>query len=811
MLERRGIISGYEGSKPRQVLITEADVPRILIPSGRGRRRGAARAGRRRRRRRRRAATRAPARPDSAPASPIAPLAFGSRWPTSARRCGRRGCAPGSTSTRSRPGPRSAPSTCARWRTRSGTCSRAGLRQELPAHLRRLPGARQPPADRRVQAPLRAPLRPRAAPDRHAQPRARARRSRARCCPRGRSSAVVLVAVVVALYFVGTSGNNSKPRRRRHERARRRTTDAQASPPQHRRRRAAADDGQAPARARPARVYVCLVDGTGKKLIPGQIFNTGQTIPTETAPKLLLTLGNASVQMKVNGTSVTVARPDLDRVPARRRRAHAAARRPSSRAAHERAPGAARRPAGILITGTEVLTGIISDRNGPWLSERLRELGVDAAMIQIVGDRPEDLLAALEYMARRGDGGDRHQRRPRPDRRRPDRRGRRPLLRPRDGARRRARGADRRDPRPMMSRWPGLDPDAIRASNRKQAVIPAGATMLEPVGTAPGLVVPPAEGRRARRSSCCPGRRASCSRCGGRRRDRGVPRRDRRRHDLPPRDRAPVRNPGVGDRQHAAAAPRPPAWSSPRWRSRPACAAARSRSRRASSPPPSPPTTRCSRSSPSARRHAFSRDGSTIDEQVAALLPAADGRRRRVVHGRAAGGAAHRPAPGPRRTSRAARRLLQRGEVELAGVDPALIERFGAVSTEVAEALADGAPSASTPTSGSGSPGSPGPAAAPRRSRSGTVCFSVCGRGGRRLTRRTRCRAAAPTSATARRPSRCISCAACSSARSASCACRRGWPTPARRSANARERSACAAVRRARTARRRRQRARPLA
>jgi S-DNA-T family DNA segregation ATPase FtsK/SpoIIIE len=30
MLERRGIISGYEGSKPRQVLIGESDVPRIL-------------------------------------------------------------------------------------------------------------------------------------------------------------------------------------------------------------------------------------------------------------------------------------------------------------------------------------------------------------------------------------------------------------------------------------------------------------------------------------------------------------------------------------------------------------------------------------------------------------------------------------------------------------------------------------------------------------------------------------------------------------------------------------------------------------
>jgi S-DNA-T family DNA segregation ATPase FtsK/SpoIIIE len=31
MLERRGIISGYEGSKPRQVLIQEVDVPRILM------------------------------------------------------------------------------------------------------------------------------------------------------------------------------------------------------------------------------------------------------------------------------------------------------------------------------------------------------------------------------------------------------------------------------------------------------------------------------------------------------------------------------------------------------------------------------------------------------------------------------------------------------------------------------------------------------------------------------------------------------------------------------------------------------------
>jgi S-DNA-T family DNA segregation ATPase FtsK/SpoIIIE len=35
MLERRGVISGYEGSKPRQVLITEADVSRVLDEGGR--------------------------------------------------------------------------------------------------------------------------------------------------------------------------------------------------------------------------------------------------------------------------------------------------------------------------------------------------------------------------------------------------------------------------------------------------------------------------------------------------------------------------------------------------------------------------------------------------------------------------------------------------------------------------------------------------------------------------------------------------------------------------------------------------------
>ncbi|MEI7889984.1 MAG: molybdopterin-binding protein, partial [Actinomycetes bacterium] len=53
---------------------------------------------------------------------------------------------------------------------------------------------------------------------------------------------------------------------------------------------------------------------------------------------------------------------------------------------------------GILITGTEVLTGIITDRNGPWLSEEMRRSGIQPAQITVVGDRPEDVLAALESM-----------------------------------------------------------------------------------------------------------------------------------------------------------------------------------------------------------------------------------------------------------------------------------------------------------------------------------------------------------------------------------------------------------------------------
>jgi nicotinamide-nucleotide amidase len=156
--------------------------------------------------------------------------------------------------------------------------------------------------------------------------------------------------------------------------------------------------------------------------------------------------------------------------------------------------------AGILVTGTEVLTGRVSDRNGPWLAERLRALGVDLAYTTIVGDRPEDMRSALEFMASQGidlvvtSGG----------------------LGPTaddltaevvGGFQGREMALDEALERriaeilkPLAKRWPNLDMEAIRAGNAKQARVPLGASILEPVGTAPGLVVPPPQaGPRAGR------------------------------------------------------------------------------------------------------------------------------------------------------------------------------------------------------------------------------------------------------------------------------------------------------------------------
>jgi len=145
--------------------------------------------------------------------------------------------------------------------------------------------------------------------------------------------------------------------------------------------------------------------------------------------------------------------------------------------------------AGIVVTGTEVLTGRIADRNGPWISERLAELGVEVAHILVVGDRPDDLEAALRFMAAEGmdlivtSGG----LGPTADDLTAEVvarfAGRELLL---DEAMEEKIAAILRS----FARRLRIDQEALRVANRKQAMIPKGATALDPVGTAPGLVVP---------------------------------------------------------------------------------------------------------------------------------------------------------------------------------------------------------------------------------------------------------------------------------------------------------------------------------
>ncbi|MBO0676088.1 competence/damage-inducible protein A [Mycolicibacterium sp. S2-37] len=145
--------------------------------------------------------------------------------------------------------------------------------------------------------------------------------------------------------------------------------------------------------------------------------------------------------------------------------------------------------AGIVVTGTEVLTGRVQDRNGPFLADRLLELGVELAHITICGDRPGDIEAQLRFLAAEGvdliitSGG----------------------LGPTADDMTVATVARFCDVdlvldtaleeriaqilRSLMGRRPDVDFDAVMAANRKQAMVPVGATVLDPVGTAPGVVV----------------------------------------------------------------------------------------------------------------------------------------------------------------------------------------------------------------------------------------------------------------------------------------------------------------------------------
>ncbi|MGH2876883.1 MAG: helix-turn-helix domain-containing protein [Solirubrobacteraceae bacterium] len=127
----------------------------------------------------------------------------------------------------------------------------------------------------------------------------------------------VVVAIVVVLVLIGNPNKGSGGSSTTQSSTSRQAASGHRAR-HHRHRTATGAGGSGLAGTKPAAtrvklqlvptgaVYVCLVDGSGKTLIPGVIYDVGQRIPTKTSTKLLLTLGNASVKMKVNGVSVHV-------------------------------------------------------------------------------------------------------------------------------------------------------------------------------------------------------------------------------------------------------------------------------------------------------------------------------------------------------------------------------------------------------------------------------------------------------------------------------------------------------------------------
>lgn len=389
--------------------------------------------------------------------------------------------------------------------------------------------------------------------------------------------------------------------------------------------------------------------------------------------------------------------------------------------------------AGILVTGTEVLTGRVVDRNGPWCSERLRELGVEHESTVVVGDRPDDMLSALGWLRDQGcslivtSGG----LGPTADDLTAEIVGRfqgRPMVLDSALESRIASILER-----LTRRWPDVDLEAIREGNRKQATIPEGSTILEPVGTAPGLVVPPGAGEGPT-IVVLP----------------GPPR------ELKPMWTAAANTPAFRDAISGAGEIRQEMlrlFGIPESEIAETLRAAQ----KGGIDLGSLEITTCMRrgeievvtrfdpadgpayedlSGFIAGRHAdtlYSTDGSSVDMQVAGLLRDS-GLRVAVAESCTGGLLGARLTEAPGSSDYFAGGLLvysNEAKVRLAGVDERTLADHGAVSDEVAAELADGARERLDADIGVGITGIAGPGGGSDEKPVGLVCFSVCGPAGR--------------------------------------------------------------------------------
>jgi nicotinamide-nucleotide amidase len=377
--------------------------------------------------------------------------------------------------------------------------------------------------------------------------------------------------------------------------------------------------------------------------------------------------------------------------------------------------------AGIVVTGTEVLTGRVRDRNGPWLSDRLLELGVELAHITICGDRPEDMTAQLQFMADQGadlvitSGG----LGPTAD-----------DLTIETVARFSGRelfldeALEERIAeilRPLMKRFAHLDFDAVRAANRKQALVPEGAHVIYPAGTAPGLVVPgkptivvlpgPPRELHAMWPEAV-STEAFQEAIGGRTQ---YETQTLRLFGIPESEiaetlrEAEATVDGFSELEITTCLRRAELEVVTRWE------------------PASQPAWEAVRSLIADRhgRTLFSTDGSTVDEQVAALLA---GRWAAVAESCTGGLMAGRLTERPGSSDYFAGGVVSysnEAKSALLGVDPGLISQHGAVSLEVAEAMADGALARFEADTAVAITGIAGPGGGSEEKPVGYVCWAV--------------------------------------------------------------------------------------
>ena len=283
------------------------------------------------------------------------------------------------------------------------------------------------------------------------------------------------------------------------------------------------------------------------------------------------------------------------------------------------------------------------------------------------------------------------------------------------------------------ARWRSYSEEAMRAGNRKQAIVPEGAAILEPVGTAPGLLVP-SDGPLVAVLPGPPGElrpmwetatdteplRSLLARAGT-------------------LEQRMLRLYGVPESEIALSLVALADEGVPLERLEITTCLRRGEIEIATVFAPDAAADYAAFADGIRARHGdtlFSQDGATIDEQVAALL--LDGRTVAVAESCTGGLMAGRL------TDRAGSSAYVLGGVvvysneaktALAGVPEALIERHGAVSPEVAAALADGAIARFGAGLGIGITGIAGPGGGSAEKPVGTVCVSVAAADGERRDR----------------------------------------------------------------------------